>query len=447
MVMKHIVTVFILNYLRFCAKLALIIHKPYTIGIAGSVGKSSTRNAIYAILSEYFSTKNVTGNSETGIPLGILGFNPGNYKIIDWLKVMLVSPFRILSLLKFKYMVVEMGIDDPNPPKNMEYLLTIIKPDTAISMNVSATHTMQFEKLLPKKPNGVEDYDFLLKKIAEEDTKIINKSGCKIAIYNADDKYVFAEMEDANNSLKKIKTFGENSANTISFEKYDVNLDNVSFSFKQNNNLLSLKFDHVILPKAYREVFAAAILATEDIVGSFEKVKFALEKNYKLPPGRSSLLEGINNSFIIDSSYNASKNSVIEFISLLKELKNITKRQSVFLFGDMRELGSLAKSEHTDIASKLEGIDYLYLVGPLTKEYVLDNVSKNKFKDLQWFQDSKAAGNYLKKNLPNNSVILVKGSQNTIFLEEAIKYILKNKEDEKKLCRQNSSWLKIKKVN
>lgn len=447
MVMKHIVTVFILNYLRYFAKLALIIHKPYTIGIAGSVGKSSTRNAIYAILSEYFPTKNVTGNSETGIPLGILGFNPGNYKIIDWLKVMLVSPFRILSLLKFKYMVVEMGIDDPNPPKNMEYLLTIIKPDTAISMNVSATHTMQFEKLLPKKPNGVGDYDFLLKKIAEEDTKIINKSGCKIAIYNADDKYVFAEMKDANNSLKKIKTFGENSANTISFEKYDVNLNRVSFSFKQNNNLLNLKLDHVILPKAYREVFAAAILATEDIVGSFEKVKFALEKNYKLPPGRSSLLEGINNSFIIDSSYNASKNSVIEFISLLKELKNITKRQSVFLFGDMRELGGLAKSEHIDIVSKLEGIDYLYLVGPLTKEYVLDNVSKNKFKDLQWFEDSKAAGNYLKKNLPNNSVILVKGSQNTIFLEEAIKYILKNKEDEKKLCRQNSSWLKIKKIN
>jgi len=53
----------------------------------------------------------------------------------------------------------------------------------------------------------------------------------------------------------------------------------------------------------------------------------------------------------------------------------------------------------------------------------------------------------LKDNIPQNSLVLVKGSQNTIFLEEAIKYLLKDKEDEKKLCRQDDYWLKIKKLN
>jgi len=50
----------------------------------------------------------------------------------------------------------------------------------------------------------------------------------------------------------------------------------------------------------------------------------------------------------------------------------------------------------------------------------------------------------MRENLPKNAIVLVKGSQNTIFLEEAVKLILKNKSDEKLLCRQDDYWMKIK---
>lgn len=444
--MKSIIAVFILNYLKFFAKLAIVFHKPYTIGIAGSVGKSSTRNAIYAILSEYYPTLKVEGNSETGIPLGILGFKISNYRIYDWIKVCFISPFRIFNLLKFKYLIVEMGIDNPDPPKNMEYLLTIIKPDTAISLNVSATHTMQFEKLLGDKPKDVDDLDFLLEKIAKEDTKIISDSNCKIAIYNADDKWISDEVKKSNVNAK-IKTFSKDKSHSISLSSYKVSLKGTNFIFSTKNGSLCLNFDNTVLPLAYSEVFAAAILACEDILNSNDKIKTALEKNYKLPFGRSSILSGINNSVIIDSSYNASKASVIEFINLLKDLKEQTKKPVVFVFGDMRELGTQDKAQHLEITKILHGIDYLYCVGELTKKYIIPNASNYKFKEMKWFENSIDAGKHLEKNLPHNSIILVKGSQNTIFLEEAIKYILKNKTDEKKLCRQSASWLKIKGIN
>jgi UDP-N-acetylmuramyl pentapeptide synthase len=135
-------------------------------------------------------------------------------------------------------------------------------------------------------------------------------------------------------------------------------------------------------------------------------------------------------------------------------------RPIVFLFGDMRELGDGAKTEHEVIAQKLIGIvDYLYCVGPLTREYVITyignlkllapseaegEIGNLKFKNIRCFDTSIRAGEYLKDHLPKNALVLVKGSQNTIFLEEAIKYILADKKDEAWLCRQEQYWLRKK---
>ena len=113
----------------------------------------------------------------------------------------------------------------------------------------------------------------------------------------------------------------------------------------------------------------------------------------------------------------------------------------------MRELGEESKIEHEEVAVKLIGIvDYLYLVGPLTREYVLPVVQLNEslFKEIRWFDTSIRAGEFMKENLVKNSIVLAKGSQNTIFLEEAVKQILADKNDRKNLCRQEEFWKKEK---
>ncbi len=444
--MKKYFIAFILFYLKFFAKIALLIHKPYTIGIAGSVGKSSTRNAIYAILKNEFKTLLVSQNSESGIPLGILGIEASGYDVFSWINMLLLAPFKIFNTKHYTHMIVEMGIDDPEPPKNMEYLLSIIKPDTAISLNIAGPHLAQFEKTLKDASSNIisnpeKRRDFVLDRMAYEDTKIITRSDCKVAIYNADDKFIPKYIAAKQN--QKLLTFGRSAGNSISYYSYKISLNGTQFEFGSNNKIIKLSFKNLLLPKEYEETFAAAILCAQSLGLPNDKIKNNLEKNFVLPNGRASMFEGINNSVIIDSSYNAPKKAVLAFLGMVKLLKEQTKRKVVFLFGDMRELGEESEIEHDEVSSALKGVvDELYCVGDLTRDFVIPKV-KNIAK-AKHFKNSIDAGKFLKKNLPNNAIVLVKGSQNTIYLEEAIKFILNNKTDEKNLTRQNSYWKKIK---
>ncbi len=441
----------ILCYLRFWARLALALHKPTVIGVAGSVGKSSARNAITAILRDHFLTKAV-GNSETGVPLGILGITPVGFTWLDWLLIVVRLPFGLNYLRGTKYLIAEMGIDDPNPPKNMEYLLTIVKPDIAISLNISPTHTEQFEKIFKGKEieNPMEQ---ILSQMAWEDTKIIRESMCRIGIYNMDDRYIAEQINAFQKKTTKTEllSFGEGVENTISYKSYKISVEGINYSFIVNwlgkKEEINLHFLKQILPIVYQEVFAASILVGLTAGLNLQQITLSLEKNFLLPKGRGSIFQGINETLIIDSSYNASPSAVRAFLALLQELKKQTNRPFVFLFGDMRELGKEAGQEHEKIAQEIaKQADYLYCVGPLTRDYVIQDVEhQNKnFKEIRWFDSAKRAGEYLSEHLPQNALILVKGSQNTIFLEEAIKYILKDKADERKLCRQEKYWTEIK---
>ncbi len=443
----------VLYYLRFWARLALYIHKPYVIGVAGSVGKSSTRNALFAVLKDYFLVKVVSGNSETGIPLGILGIEIDGFNKKNWLKTLLKAPVRIFNLKGIQYLVVEMGIDDPEPPKNMSYLLTIIKPDMAIDLNATATHTLQFEKLLQKKYKN--SLDFLVGKIAQEDSKIITNGYTKIGIYNSDDHLLSKNIEkNADRATVTLLTFGKEKKNTISFNGYDISLKRTKFTYlvnsRQKRSTLELSFSDMLLPPVSQEGFGAVILACHALGLSYSQIKESLEKNFALPKGRSTLLKGIKNSIIIDSSYNSSKSTVLSFLSLLKILKNKTKKPTVFLMGDMRELGNEAKGEHEEVAHAIaKCVDQLYCVGPLTQEYIVPVVKsysgrKNRTQNVVWYKNAVQAGLHLKEELPQDAIILVKGSQNTLYLEEAIKFMLDNSADVKYLTRQENFWLNTK---
>lgn len=462
--MRLFVHQFVLAYLRFFAKLAIKRHKPTIIGITGSVGKSSTRNTLEGILKEYYKTKSV-GNSETGIPLGILGIKPNDFSTRDWLRMLLLCPFGITHLRRTKYLIVEMGIDDPYPPKNMTYLLTIIKPDIAIVLNVGPTHTMQFEKLL-KEPNyhhvkQEDHHNFLLTKIAEEKTKLITHSHCTIGIYNKDDSFVTQEIENENIKTKLL-SFGKEQTNTLWYKDYGVTLSGTSFTFAMHQNSqeedITVSLPLFVLPHAYQEVFAPAIIASQQCLLTNQQIAKALAKNFSLPKGRASIIEGIQNSIILDSSYNASKPAVIALLDLAYTLKKQTRRPLVFVFGDMRELGGQDENEHKTIADKtMEGVEYVFCIGPLTKQYVVEylnqkgtikdgtwSIANGTVKQVMWFPNALKVGEYLASNIPHNALVLVKGSQNNIFLEEAIKPLLQNKTGEKKLCRQEDFWMRKK---
>ena len=137
--MKKFVTPLILWYLRKAANLQLQKIKPLVIGVAGSSGKSSLTSLLYEIIHDYTSVKSSSGkNSETGIPLHILGISMRDVSLFSWTEVFFLVPWKLLSQWKkYSIYIAEMGIDSPKEPRNMSYLLKIVQPTIGIVTNVS----------------------------------------------------------------------------------------------------------------------------------------------------------------------------------------------------------------------------------------------------------------------------------------------------------------------
>lgn len=389
--MKKYLSLFILYYLRFFAKLQLLKNRNMTIvGITGSAGKSSTVSVCQAALSPKFKIKTNNGtNSESGIPLSILGIKVSGYSPIDWIKYCLLAPIKLLTnWKKYDIYLCEMGIDGPNSPKNMSYLLTIVKPKIGIFLNVNLVHGEFFKDI---------------NAIGLEKSKLISSlPSAGFALININDPIV-------------VKT----SQNTLAKKLF--------------LKPIHIDFDNYAPPQSFDISISSAInLAQIFDISKDEAIK-NIKQNLNLPPSRSSLLKGINNSTIIDSSYNSSPLAAQEMLQILSKYPS----PKITVLGDMRELGLQSKSAHQNLYRQaLKSADNIISVGIETQQYFGDKA----IKFLNW----QSASSYLKKKLPKNATILVKGSQNTIFLEELVKSILQNPSDASNLCRQSPYWLKIK---
>lgn len=431
---KRIIGNFVLWYLRSIARLAISQTRATIIGVAGSVGKTSTREAIFAILKDIALTHMVAGNSETGVPLGLVGLFPSDYSPLDWARMLISAPFRIGYLKKMRYIIVEMGIDDPYPPKNMEYLLSIVRPQVGIITDESAAHTMQFEKIFG--PNVVVSdrtrLKLLIEAITKEDAKMLEN--CELRIINGDNPVLTNELPGA-------LTFGTKKSAVIRITGYKVSTKQTEYSFTLDGKSVTLRFKRYAFPKELGFSVAASILAAYKLNIPLDIIQEKLEKNFVPPKGRESLFQGIHESVIIDSSYNASRPSVLSFLTLTNKLKEQSRRHTIVVLADMLELGNESQIEHEAVASAIGTIpDDLFLVGPLTKRFILP-----KFPNAKWFP-SVIELNQALSRIPHHSLILFKGSQGDLWLEESIKPLLKNKEDVHRLCRQYPFWKRVKKA-
>lgn len=357
------------------------------VGITGSAGKSSALLICKAALKPNFKVKTNNGfNSESGLPLSILGLQISNYNLSSWFKIALLAPVKLITNWKsYDVLLLEMGIDSPVFPKNMDFLLSVAKPDIGIFLNVTPVHIHNFKNI---------------NQIATEKAKLVNHS--QVAIINRSDPLV---------------------------KKYTHNKNIISIS------PVSISIPNTYLPQVYNVSFGAA-LALGQYLGLDQSILVKnIKANFALPPSRSSVLQGIKNSNLIDSSYNSSPLACLEMLNFLATFPS----PKIAIIGDMRELGSGSKTEHQKIYQQAFTVaDLIISVGPETKKYFGAKSHKFTF----WWQATKFIKN--NSNLLQDSTILIKGSQNTIFLEEIVKTLLKNKSDFKKVCRQSSYWLKLK---
>lgn len=434
--MKKIAGFLLLTYFRLLSQVQLQKIRPQVIGITGSAGKSSTLEAIAALLQDRYTIKvGRKANSESGIPLNILGLEPKRFSILEWASLAVRAPLQLLTnWKKYEWYLVEMGIDSPFPPKNMGYLLKIVRPTIGVFTTVEAVHSQAFDPIVSEsEPNKRKVA--LISAIAEEKARLINalpENG--LAVINEDNEFVVA----ASHPVAHLSTFGTKSTATIQISDVEYTKSGTVFHFLHKKTQLSVHFPNYYMPKHFAATFASALCIAEFLQIPLSQACIDLEKNFRLPAGRATLLSAIHGARILDSSYNSSAQPLLDFLELLQE---IPAHRKLALLGDMRELGSVTKEEHIRIAQAAATIlDEVILVGPFMKEYALPVFQEKKVTS-HWFPTAYQAGLYLKSNFQQDDILLVKGSQNTLLLEIAIAELLEDKKEiEKKLCRRGAFW-------
>lgn len=438
--MRNFLVKLVLLYLRVLARIQLLKmklffkEKPVIIGVGGASGKSSLSRLLAIVLGTRYKVLETAGkNSETGIPLSILRIKLEDYSHFDWFKAFFLAFLRVLfDWEKYDILIVEMGIDGPFEPKNMAYLLKIVRPKIGVLTNISFEHSVYFEEFSKNRRKILDltsnQEGLLLKSLPEEG----------FAVLNIDDPNI--------NRLKglrakKITVSAKDLASDFFIEKMDVNLKNskVSFSFKSKKYEIRIPQplpDHY----AYSFVMIAAIASILGI--EVKDSMWTLMRKFSLPPGRMSVFEGKNGTTIIDSSYNnATLSPVIDTLDLLRRTSG--ERRKVAVIGDMRELGVISREYHEAVAKMLlKTTDVVFLIGPLMRQFVAPILKRNKHKFYAFntFSESKKI---IKKYIDKDDVILVKGSQNTLFLERVVEMLLKNPKDKRKLARRGKFWDRI----
>ena len=407
--------------LRVLARSKIRRSKPKIVAISGSYGKTSTKEAIFYVLSKKFGSdvgKNWGNmNSVLGLPLAILGlrsYSFGAGLLWDILRAKWGYFFYNLP----KILVLELGIDKPG---EMAELLSVVKPDIAVITGISETHLLELKSL-----SGVKKE----KKMLIESLK---KGG--VAVLNADDENS-ADIP-LPTGAKKV-TFGKKGE--VSYRDLEISISGSRFQLEISGKFLAVK-SKLIGQHSIKIFLAAASVAREFSIDPDEIVQ-ALEE-IRPQPGRMNPVKAKNEILVIDDSYNSNPYSAIEALETLSAIK--WNGRKVAILGNMNELGGYTQEGHLqvgEVAGKV--VDFLVAVGD-NAEYLARGAGKlglSKDKVIN-FKTTDEVIAQLDKLLSAGDLVLVKASQNKMRFENIVKYLLDNSAlAEKLLVRQDKKWEK-----
>ena len=361
--------------LHFFNSISLLFRKSLdanNIAITGSAGKTSVKELTGFCLNKLSKTfiSKKSYNNKYGVPLTL---------------------FNAPQTTKFK--VLEVGMDKKG---EINYLTKLIRPNLGLITNISYAHIENFNNL---------------NQIAQAKGEIINNilpNGTMVL--NMDDKYYRYFFKRAKNCKLKIISFSKNNQNANVFflnkiknkKKYLINL------------LINNKKKSFVISKELSN-YIENILATISVLINYfeiEKLNTSLFLGFKIPKSRGSIInykKGSKKLIIVDESYNSNP---LSFKFALERFDSFYKNKKYLLIGNMLELGKYSKKLHLKIAKYINKskISKVYVYGKLTKH------TFNKLKPQmrgKILNNSMDILNLINKELPNNSCLMVKGSNST----------------------------------
>jgi UDP-N-acetylmuramoyl-tripeptide--D-alanyl-D-alanine ligase len=417
------------------------------IAVTGNVGKTTTKDYIYSFLQSKIDNGRVRAsqkseNSEFGMNLTILGEKNPWSSGLGWTKLILKNFVRLFVGGHYpEILILEMGTDKPG---DMRYLTSIVKPDLVVltAFQKSPTHGEFFQNI----EQHINEKKVLVDKM--------KKDG--VIVYNADDGVMtkIAKDKKEKNSNIELFSFGQNTdANVCILENTFLYREDAEIlgmklkfriKFKNISDEIELRFFDII-GEAHAYSLAAAVCVA--ILNGFDKQDLAnvlknFERNFVLPKSRMRILQGVNDSKIIDDSYNSSPKAAQNAAETVAKV--LSKGKKIAILGHMAELGSKTKEEHINLAKEVcKTFDVVIFSGKYN-EYYLEGVRESKSDLAKVFiaQDPYEVLQILSDNnlIKENDLVLVKGSQSA-RLEKVVVELLVNPHDQENVCRQDKEWL------
>ena len=401
---------FIQHTLKYLTKLILWRYKPLIIGVTGSVGKTSTKEAIYTVLKNKFRVeRNIFNlNTEIGMPLTIIRGKDAKRNIFLWF----YNFFHTLWLFVFKtkkypqILVLEMSEDAPGMIK---YLVDLARPKIGVITTIGdpPVHLEYY-----KNTNQlIEEISYLPQNLTLNDTMILN----------ADNALV---LDFKDKTVAKVLSYGFSEYSDIKVTDYKlINVDDLknigmNFRLEASGSFVPVRIEGVFgKAQAYALAAAAAVGLSLDM--NLVEISEAM-LDYKIVEGRTRFIPGIKNTWILDDSYNACPDSVRATLDILKE---ISANRKIVVLGDMKELGVNSKEAHIEIGRNIADVAKVFIA--VGEEMVFaKEIIDSEYSDIEtfWFEDGKQAKKFVKEMIKKGDLVLVKGSH-SMKMEEITEYI------------------------
>lgn len=354
-------------------------HHPKVIGVTGSVGKTTAKEIIAAVLSQRYRTLKSEGNynNEIGLPLTLLHLTPRHERV-----------------------VLEMGMYGLG---EIADLATIALPHIGVVTNVGPSHLERLGSI-----------ERIAQAKAELPQALPAADEGGVAILNADDERVRAM---ANQTRARVFTYGLTpSADLWADQIESRGLEGVRFRLHFGSESL-----HVRLPLLGRHIVhtilsAAAVGLVEGL--NWEEIIAGLRD--RTAQMRLVVVPGPAGSTILDDTYNASPASCIAALNLLAEIEG----RKIAVLGDMYELGAYEEEGHKAVGRRARDIaDILVAVGRLGRIIGEEAIRAGMDRQSVYLVDTKDEAIHLLHTLIHPAAvgdkILIKGSRG-MAMEEIV---------------------------
>src|SRR3989344_942169 len=368
----------------FLAKnIAKLYSRSRFIGITGSVGKTTTKEACLSVLSQKFKTIASWGNLDPilNIPMTLLKMKPGVKKAI-----------------------FEMGIEYPG---EMDFYLSMVKPATGIVTRISFAHS----QFLGSLEEIVKEKGKLIRQLPKEGFAILNWGDINVRKLA---KETEAQVIFFGTSSKECHVWASN-----------IKIENNLTSFELNYGVERVEVTWKLLGRHFIYSAMAAASLGISLGLSLINIKKGLEK-VEPAPHRLQLLEGLNGWLVLDDTYNSSPVALGEALEVLNELP---ARRRIVVLGEMRELGSYSEGLHRQLPQNIykDKIDLVFL-GSGDAVFIADELLKLGFPPERVeanLSNSQIVSKVIRA-IGRGDLVLIKGSR-AVKLDEVVSRITRRK--------------------